>query len=299
MFAVVSPKLESAFMNQEKAVLGVDIGGSHITAALVNLDCQSIIPGTRVRQPVKAGGTAEEIISSWASCLLKAIAQTAAFSGKIAIAMPGPFDYLEGISFMKGQNKYDALYGKKVKVLLARKLNCPEKTILFRNDASSFLQGELFGGAGKGFGKALGLTLGTGLGSAYAQSGLAEDADLWRMAFKEGIAEDYLSSRWFIHRYKVLVGQEIEGVKELVPLAGKDKAVQQVFFEFGRNLSDFLREVWEKFMPEGVILGGNIAQAFPLFRSALEEQFPSTNLYLSRLGEDAALMGAASCWEKR
>ena len=285
-------------MGENNSVLGVDIGGSHITAALVNLDRQSIISNTRVRQPVHAGGTAEEIISSWANCLLNATTQTAAFSGKIAIAMPGPFDYEEGVSFIKGQKKYDALYGKNVKTLLARKLNCPETAILFRNDASSFLQGELIGGAGKGLEKALGLTLGTGLGSAYAQNGLAEDADLWRMPFKEKIAEDFLSSRWFIDRYKVLVGQEVTGVKELASLATKDTTAQQVFLEFGINLSDFLREVSGKFRPEGVILGGNIARAFPLFRSALEEQSQLTNLRLSRLGEDAALLGAASCWGK-
>ncbi len=285
-------------MEKNKIVLGVDIGGSHITAALVNLDSQSIISGTRIRQAVNALGTAEEILSSWANCLLMAIGQAAAFSGKIAIAMPGPFDYTEGISYIKGQGKYDALYKRNVKALLRVKLNCPEVAILFRNDASSFLQGELFGGAGKGFEKVLGLTLGTGLGSAFAQNELAEDADLWRLPFKGGIAEDYLSSRWFIHRYKMLTNQEVEGVRDLVPLADKDAVVQQLFFEFGKNLSDFLKEVYSRFMPERVILGGNIAQAFPLFRSALDEQSPPTNILLSMLGEDAALIGAASCWSE-
>jgi glucokinase len=280
----------------DKVVLGVDIGGSHLTAALVDLESQSIIPNTQVRQSVNTQASPESIIKSWSEGMLEVMKRGRPFSGKIGIAMPGPFDYREGISFLKGQNKFDSLYGKNVKTMLARELNCQETSILFRNDASSFLQGELFGGAGQGFARALGITLGTGLGSAYAQNGIAEDVDLWQMPFKEGIAEDFLSSRWFTQRYKMLVGQEVNGVKELVSLAGKNTAAQEVFLEFGWNLSAFLREISRKFPPEVVILGGNIAQAYSLFAPVLEEMNKQFPIRLSRLGEEAAIIGVASCW---
>jgi glucokinase len=41
---------------------------------------------------------------------------------RIGISMPGPFDYENGICLIKGQNKYEALYGLYIKGLLADKL---------------------------------------------------------------------------------------------------------------------------------------------------------------------------------
>ncbi len=47
---------------RDNIVLGADIGGSHITAALVDLDTGSSIIKTEIREPLDANGTADEII---------------------------------------------------------------------------------------------------------------------------------------------------------------------------------------------------------------------------------------------
>jgi glucokinase len=218
-------------------VAGVDIGGSHITAALVNLNTRQIIPGSEVRRRVNSHGSAGEIITAWSEAIREAFSHHPDASRKIGIAMPGAFDYPNGISLIQNQDKYDALYGLNVKELLARQLQIQPGDIRLMNDAGCFLRGEVFGGAARGYSDAIGLTLGTGLGSARYHRGVAEDAALWCAPFRDGITEDYLSTRWFIQRYKELSNQPVKDVKELAGLVRTDLQAQQVFREFADTLS--------------------------------------------------------------
>ena len=48
-------------------------------------------------------------------------------------------------------------------------------------------------------------------------------------------------------RYKSLTGKEINGVKELAELASKDKAIRDLFTEFGDNAAFFLAPWLKKF----------------------------------------------------
>jgi glucokinase len=172
--------------------------------------------------------------------------------------------------------------------------------IRFINDAECFLRGEAFCGAAKYFNSALGLTLGTGLGTAWYRDGVAEDAALWDSSFKDGIAEDYLGSAWFINRYKELTGIKIKNVKELVLITDADPEAKYVFNEFGENLADFLGPFINKNKPQALVIGGNIAKAYDLFYPSLDSGFKKQSINISlltaKLGEEAALIGAASCW---
>ncbi len=180
-------------------------------------------------------------------------------------------------------------------------MNIPSEHFRFINDAASFLQGEVFAGAGSAYRRVLGLTLGTGLGSAFAIDGISEDADLWDSPFQEGIAEDYLSSRWFVDRYAALTQKSIKGVKELAQLKGADEIIDRIFSEFTANLAKFLVPVVKQNGAEAIIVGGNISNALspylPALDNLLEQEGLHVNVKLTRLKEDASLIGAASCWE--
>ncbi|GAB3539904.1 hypothetical protein GCM10027443_37050 [Pontibacter brevis] len=281
--------------------VGVDIGGTHITAALVDMKAGALLADTLVREQVNAKGKEQEIISSWAQAIVHAAKEDTRENVHIGIAMPGPFDYEEGISLMQNQDKYDALYGLNVRKLLADALKMPPAHFKFMNDAACFLQGEVFGGAAKGAGRAIGLTLGTGLGSAFYHGGMARDAALWRSPYKEGIAEDYLCARWFTKRYHTLSGKEVSNVKSLVSLLSSDERVQTIFNEFGQHLGEFLVPYMERESPEVVVIGGNIAQALGLFYPALRQTLTMQGVIVpikqAELGEEAALIGAASLWK--
>jgi glucokinase len=157
----------------------------------------------------------------------------------------------------------------------------------------------VFYGAAKDSCTAIGLTLGTGLGSAYYSNGEVKDANLWCSPFKNGIAEDYLSTRWFTMRYREVTGNTVSGVKELVSLS-TDSSVIKIFDEFGTNLGLFLRDMTAKRQADVIVIGGNIAHAFKFFHDSLLEALGAraqSLLKRAALGEEASLIGAASCWQ--
>jgi glucokinase len=274
-------------------ILGADIGGTHITTALIDMDKGTLVPDSYHREHVDAHGSAEHIISSWAAVIRKSLSAGVGVS-QIGIAMPGPFDYEAGISQITGLHKYEALYGLNVKELLAAELQIKAADIRMANDARCFLQGELFAGAVKGEQEVTGLTLGTGFGSAIAANGIARDAAFYDIPFLESRAEDYFCSRWLVKRYCEVSNKTVKNVKEMALMA--DQFSIAVFHEFGANLALFLSTLAP--VPSRIVLGGNIAQTFHLFNPSMQNILNRKGLQisfvLSALDENAALLGAAS-----
>lgn len=293
-------KEDNLVMKFTPLILGVDIGGSHITTGIVDIEKKGLIPKSIKRKYIDSSGSTESILKGWTEIINESFESYEGAIKRIGIAMPGPFDYENGISLIKDQDKFKFLYKLNIKQELAQRLNIQSSDIKFINDAAAFMQGEVFCGAAKGYEKAMGLTLGTGLGSAVAVNGKAKDAELWNSKFLKGIAEDYFSTRWFVNKYKSLTGIELEGVKELADIVKTDVYAKQIFNEFGRGLGHFLADIINETKSEVVVLGGNISQAFNLFAPHLRENLKAfhldTEIKITELNEHAALIGAASCW---
>lgn len=276
-------------------IVGVDIGGSHITAAIIDLDKQCVVKKSRVRNHVDTFGEKNAILTCWGETIKSLIDFFPEHEIALCIAMPGPFDYANGVSLIKGMNKYEALYGVEVKKFLCEYLQLNMENIFFWNDAYAFLKGELFAGSARGYERALGITLGTGLGSAVGIYGEVQDANLGVSTFKQGIAEDYISTRWFIKRYHELSGKNAKDTKELAARYNMDHHATILFNEFARNLADFLTPVILQYHPEVVIIGGNIARAHSLFLSKsqviLNRRGIHAILKITSLWEDAAMIG--------
>ncbi|WP_181308599.1 ROK family protein [Rufibacter sp. XAAS-G3-1] len=264
-------------------VLGVDIGGSHITAAAVDLDRFEIIAGTSFNREINNKASKEAIIGAWADTVrevLKTCIQTVGLDRKkvagIGIAMPGPFDYLNGVGMFEGNDKYESLYKVDVREPLSQLVNIPEEKIHFFNDATSFAVGAALQQKVLHH-RTVGLTLGTGFGAAFLMNGLPaaehsqvpENGCLWDKSFKDGIADDYFSTRWFVRQYEAMTGQACKGVREIV--AFNNAATHQVFEEFIENLTEFLAPHLERFKADVLMMGGNIAKAHPLFLEALKK----------------------------
>lgn len=283
-------------------VLGVDVGGSHITVALVDLQSGSIVKNSLARAHVNSHGTVNEIIKTWSTTIQEVRTTHQVKVDRIGIAMPNPVDYESGVSYIKGIDKYDALYGLNIKELLARELQLTPGRIRMKNDAGCFLNGEAVGGAARGYKDAIGLTIGTGIGTARYHNGIAEDADLWHSPFKESIVEDYLSSRWFVNRYKEISGKMVKNVKELSLAYETNPEVRAVFDEFAGNLTDFLASFVALEKPEVIVIGGNIANASELFFPSVKRRLADRDIHVplckAMLGEEAAIIGAASCWHQ-
>lgn len=121
---------------------------------------------------------------------------------------------------------------------------------------------------------------------------------VYHLPYKNGIADDYFSTRWFVNTFNAYKKAEITGVKELAELAQKgDADAHDIFSGFGTNLGNFLSEWIGKFGAEAVIIGGNIANAGTLFLPAMQAVLRENGLTpvieVSELKEEAALLGAA------
>lgn len=289
--------------NKNNYVISADIGGTHITAAVIDLEKKMIIEDTRTRLSVDSQGTATEILKSWAEALTQAYEKFGSLVQQVALAMPGPFDYENGISLIKDLHKYEAIYGLNIKLYLSEELRVDAADILFRNDAEAFLQGEVVVGAGTGSRKVLGLTLGTGFGSALSVDGIVKDLNLGGEPYKESIADDYFSTRWFLRRYREITGLSATGVSALISMSKHSAVVRNIFDEFTVNLSLFLRNIIQTEAPDVIVIGGNIAKASGMFvdelTSRLTAYAESLKIKLALLGEDAALMGAAAAFDSR
>jgi glucokinase len=285
----------------ENIVLGADIGGSHITASLVDIQNREILSSTVCRREVNSDGGAAQIISEWSEVIKSCFGGRELRNNKIGIAMPGPVDYEIGFCYIKGQNKYESLYGANLKELLGEALGIGAANIRMINDAAGFLAGEMFIGAGRGFSKVVGLTLGTGLGSALYENGTAIDADLWHTPFKDGKAEDYISAPWLLSAAANITGTHFENVRQMAEKAARDLRLQKIFEEFGNNLGAFLADFIRREKPEMVVLGGNVSRAHHLFSAGLEDRLQQEDLRIAvqvaQIGESAALVGAAALWE--
>ncbi len=290
---------------QNPLSIGVDIGGTHITCAALQIQEGRLLEETRARATYSHEASAETILQSWAQALNQTLSlvDTTQLAG-IGFAIPGPFDYRNGVSRM--EHKFKNLFGLHIPTALNPLLQVPKDlTMRFLNDASSFAVGEAWVGEGQGFQKVVAITLGTGFGSAFTDQGVPvvsgasvpKEGCLWHLPFKDGIADDYISTRWFIREYQKLTGETVAGVKELIERTGFDAIARDLFVQFGQNLAECLAVPLQNFNPEVLVIGGNIAHALPLFgdmfRAGLEKSGISIKIVASKHMENAALIGSA------
>ena len=287
--------------------IGVDIGGSHITAVAVNMQNHSIIKGSSAESLVDNKAEADEILGVWTGVLRKVVDNIPVFRLRgIGFAMPGPFDYVKGICLIRGVPKYEKLYGVNVGKAIISRLGLPcDCRVRFMNDASSFAVGEAWAGKAAGYKKMMAITLGTGFGSAFVDNRIPvvegdtvpKGGCVYYLPVGNGIADDSFSTRWFTARYKEVTGKDAAGVKDVAEAAKRTSEVRDLFDEFGKNLGIFLSPWLMKFDAEILVIGGNISHAFDLFGNSFEAELKnsgcSTAIAISGLKEDAALLGSA------
>ncbi|WP_108866214.1 ROK family protein [Aquimarina aquimarini] len=288
-------------------ILGVDIGGSHITVARIDSQSHDIPDSNIISSSINSAAQANKIIDQWIHVLQKSIDAIGKESLEgICIAMPGPFDYQQGIFAYKMEHKYTALYGLNIKEIITKRLALSKSTpVRFYNDAACFGIGEFWKGKLKSIEKTIGITLGTGFGATFLSNGLPmltgkgipENGELYNIVFKEGIADEYFSTRWFIKKYYEKTGVSINGVKDLIHVTASKIIVNQIFKEFSLNLATFLSPWLKGYDTDAIVIGGNIAKAWDFFAEDLQKELENqgcfTKIYQSDLREKAILLGSA------
>lgn len=288
-------------------VLGVDIGGSHITVMGVNLQTKSLLRSMVNRRHVDSHASADTILNTWTEAIRDVIGQVPGNDiHGIGFAMPGPFDYPAGVAHFKGVMKYDNLNNVNVKEELYHRIGLStDIPVRFLNDATCFAIGEAWMGPSASFTRSMAITLGTGFGSAFLDRGIPvetgdevpESGCVYHLPFGNSNADDHFSSRWFKRVYEELFQRESGGVKEMSEEAEKDPEVQAIFTEFGQNLGNFLAPWLVRFRAGCLTIGGNISRGYSLFdvpfRTSLRSHNCDTEVFVSELGECAAIAGSA------
>lgn len=287
----------------------LEIGGSHVTAALVDLPAAEVLPGS-IRRELSGSGTASDILEAIIACALAVPAPEGATWG---VAIPGPFDYQRGVGLFTGVGKFDSLYGVDMGAALAAGLPGHPGPIRFLNDAHAFMRGESLFGAAVGHDRCVGITLGTGVGSAFLADGAVCDhgravppegrVDLLRIDGQP--LEDVVSSRAIRRAYQQQTGTRPPDVAWIAQRAGQDDMtaadVLRTAFE---RLGEALRPWLASFDATTLVVGGSMTGSWDLIRPALKagisgraDEPPSSlaiAISVAARGDDAALLGAAA-----
>ena len=277
----------------------LEIGGTHVSAAVVSLDKRSIDPAGVQRYALAPDGTRDQLVRSIVAAARRLSRPEIARWG---VATPGPFDYARGISLIRGVAKLEALYGVDLRAELSAAVGVKPTNVSFINDASAFLIGEWWAGKADGDGRSIGITLGTGLGSAFMSRGLIVESDpdvppegrLDLLPFRGAPAEQTLSSRGLRAAY----GEDGPDVVEVARRArAGDARANEVLHRFGSDLGEFLARWVERFAPTCVVLGGSIARSWDLwseeFRAACAPDMDQTWYGVAEHLDGAPLLGAA------
>lgn len=265
---------------EKRYAIGADIGGSHLSSTIIDLDTGNIA-GDITNTSLDNSASAPEILYTLATNINETMqkAKEARIRG-VGLAFPGPFDYIHGISAIHGVGKFQNIFGLDVRTTLRHMLKLPEETDLrFTNDATAFAMGEAIYGAAKGSRMTVILTLGTGVGSAFISDGkiikeghgIPENGWVYDMPFEEGTVDEAFSTRWICRRYMELSGTEANGAKEIAERYTDCEKARQVFIEFGQRLGRFILQITAGFHADTVVLGGNISNAWPLFRTEIQK----------------------------
>jgi glucokinase len=249
------------------AVPVLEIGGTHVSAALL---APPWVAEPVHRSPVRADGTAAQIVED----LRRGAAALGPQPGaRWGVAIPGPFDYEDGIGRFTGVGKFDALRGFALGDVLTRELDAAG--IVFVNDAHAFGIGEWRAGTTQGHDRVLVLTLGTGVGSCFLDRGTPVTdgpdvppegrADL--LTIDGAPLEDTVSRRALLARAGAAPGVDVRHLAERA-LAG-DAAAQVLFTDaftaLGRAMTPWVR----RFGASLVVVGGAIAASWDLVAAPL------------------------------
>ena len=302
-------------------VFAVDLGGTHLRAAIVDEDGK-----LRFRSKQSTPATTDAIVQALVSAARSCESRSAEVGSvrAISVVVPGSVDLVAGST--RQVPNLSCLNEFPLTEVLSKELGRPA---ILENDARAAALGEWWRGAARGRRTIVCVTLGTGIGG-----GIILDGQLWRgvngsageighvcvdplsdvgcNCGSRGCLEVFASATAIVrltraalgrypdsllHASKNLTAEEVyrAGVK------GDDLAVE-VFRRMGDYLGIGLVNLINIINPEMIVIGGGAASGWDLFETAMNRRvierglpFPALQLPIVRAecGDDAGLLGAA------
>jgi polyphosphate glucokinase len=236
-------------------VLGIDVGGSGIKGAPVNIANGKLMKErVRIKTPRKAEPKSiAQVVAE--------IVQAFHWKGQVGIGFPAPIKH--GIAMMAANISEDWV-GTSADKLFSKTTGCHCKTI---NDADAAGLAEMKFGAGKGkHGTVIMVTLGTGIGTAIFHHGkLLPNTEFGHLEM-EGMDAEHRAS---------------DAVRQTEDLSWK---------QYAKRLNKYLAEMEGLFWPDLFIVGGGISKESEKFIPLLKIETP---VVPAQFLNEAGIVGAA------
>jgi len=294
-------------------VIGVDVGGTKMTAALATRDGE-IVKLLRIQTKREEGAEGGfRAICEMAKSLLEEARTQGLSVEKIGVGFGGPVDFERGVVYLS--HHVPGWENFPLREELERRFGVPSTV---DNDANAGTLGEWMFGAGKGVNDLLYVNIGTGIGGGIVSGGKLVRGwrnlagEIGHMTVKpegpictcgrkgclEALASGSAIGREGTERFGKPTRSE-----EVFQLAKQgDPIAKQILVEAIDALAFAIGAAANLFNPKKVILGGGVAEAPEhllieplrerLVRYTLPQVYEGLEVVRARLGYDAGIMGA-------
>jgi len=271
-------------------ILGVDLGGTNVRAALVRDQRLGDVSSVRINPH----GAAEEVLDQLCGLIDRTRSEDV---DGIGIGVPSVVDVEKGVVYdVQNIPSWREVH---LKSILEDRCGVP---VLVNNDANCFALGEKHFGKGVGCRSLIGLILGTGFAGGVIIDGRLYPGrncgagEFGMIPYLESIYEHYCSGQFFTRRG----GQT--GAEVFRRAEAGDREAGKTFAEFGHHLGEAVKTILYAYDPEAIILGGSVRKAFRFFEDAMWESVRSFAFSNSVKGltiavselEHVAILGAAA-----
>lgn len=243
-----------------KPVIGIDLGGTKISAGIVTENQLEKIASIKINE----ARSEEEVLQHLFNITDQLINGSVR---AIGIGVPGLVDPERGLVYdvMNIPSwKEVALYK-----LMQERYNLP---VYINNDANCFALGEFYFGKGKGFNSVIGLTIGTGLGAGlilnkklFAGKNFGA-GEFGMIDYLDHVYEYYASGQYFQNVYNLDGEIVFKNAQD-----GNEDALK-MYEELGMHLGNAIKTIIYALNVELIILGGSVRFAYPYFSKTMWEQ---------------------------
>lgn len=299
----MTPASERPHSDGAARTIAVDLGGTHVRAAMVDEGGNVL---RRIRRPTPAGDPAPFF-------LVELIAEVRAEEPceRAVIGLPGVIDHEEEV-LVKAPNLPQAWIPMLTDAWLTERT---ELSVSLANDADLAAVGESAFGAGRGFRDVVYVTISTGIGAGivlgdHLMRGRYSGGELGHtilsrtaLAAGEPATVEELGSGTSITRRARAAGLEISGAEVAERVRQGDAAVTKIWMKAIESAAAGIVNLCWIVTPQAVVIGGGVGMngdiVLPTVQRAIEKHGPGVGqvaVLNAGLGDDAALAGAAAWW---
>jgi glucokinase len=306
--------------DNHNAVLSVDLGGTHLRAALID-QAGKILAHIKTETP--KGDSPDCVVKELVQAEKECRRENAANVIAAAVMVPGTVDKTNAVVVQAPNLPCLTKFG--LKRAMQDRFGYP---VVLENDANAAAMGEMWIGAARGCRNVICITLGTGVGG-----GAILDGKLWRGADgsageighcavdpfgglqckcgNEGCLEMFASATAIVrmaHEHldefptSTLKGENISAQRVyLAGLEGDELAIT-VFEKVGKYLGVAVANLINLLNPEIIVIGGGVVNGWSLFEGPMREQIAArafkaqlgkVRIVPAECGDNAGLLGAA------